>query len=1071
MIALRRPSVAESPTPTLDPAQQAVVGHTDGPLLVLAGPGTGKTATIVESVVARLAGVGGATVAADRMLVLTFGRRAADELRSRVAARIGGGLMPTIATFHSLCFALVREFADPEAFDSGPRLLSGAEQEQRIRELLTHAVRERRLAWPADLDPAVGTRGLADEVRALIARAQSIGLDASELAFAGGVAGIPAWSAVASFLSEYLDVLDAEGVIDYSELVSRAVLLAQSPDIGRILVDRYRAVFVDEYQDTDPAQVRLLQAMTTPQTLLVAVGDPDQSIYGFRGADVSGISNFGSDFPTRVGAAAPVAVLDVNRRFGSVIRDAALQVIRRVPLAGIPAAAQRAHRSPECARPGPGEVEVITFDSAASQASAVVDSIRRAKLHGQVQSWSQVAVLVRSSARDVPLLHQTLLNAGVPVAVAATDLPLKSQPGVAPLLEVLRIAAEPQRLTAARAEDLLLSPLIRMRPSSLRRLGRALRAQDRDRSSGDGSGVSTTSSARLIQAAIADRTLLLGIPTQLAEPVNRLAALIDNAAIAVAGGESVAEVLWRIWDGTSWPARLERSALSGGAPGRAADRDLDAVVALFDVAGRADVSFLGRRGVASFVAELDRQAVAQSPRERRPQRDAVALMTAHRSKGLAWSRVYVVGAQEGVWPDLRVRGSLLSQTRLGRDGLAPAATVWDTLAEERRLFYVACTRARDRLVVTAVQSPQDSGEQPSRFLDELSSVPGVTRRHEGGFRSVTMAIAPLVAELRSVVEDEQASPVLRRAAARRLARLAKGGVGSANPSAWWGMRGWTESERPVRPADAPVAMSGSSWTVLSDCSLHWFLQHEAKGQTVSGTATGFGSLIHALADAVARGELPADDQVLAEQASRRWGALSYEARWQAQAELAEARAALVRFVTWHSANRGRSLVATEVPFEVEFDAGSDRVVIRGKADRLELDTDEQLHVVDLKTERKAKSAKEIVEHRQLALYQVAAQEGAFDDEFESTFSGAAVGRPVVAGAELVQLRIAGGAADTPKVQGQPAVDGDQIRQALGAAVEVVRAEGFTPTPSDRTCRICDFALVCPARSEGRELTR
>ncbi|MEI8082590.1 MAG: PD-(D/E)XK nuclease family protein, partial [Actinomycetes bacterium] len=258
------------------------------------------------------------------------------------------------------------------------------------------------------------------------------------------------------------------------------------------------------------------------------------------------------------------------------------------------------------------------------------------------------------------------------------------------------------------------------------------------------------------------------------------------------------------------------------------------------------------------------------------------------------------------------------------------------------------------------------------------------------------------------------------------------------------------------------------------CSLRWFLQHEAKGQTVSAAATGFGSLIHAIADAVARGELPADHQALVNEVSARWGALSYEARWQGDAELAEARQVLARFLNWHQSDRGRSLVATEVPFDVEFEAGDDRVAVRGKADRVELDTEARLHVVDLKTERKAKSAKEVVEHRQLALYQLAAQEGAFDDALESTRpqypAGALTDRPVVAGAELVQLRISGGHGDGPKVQGQNAVDGDQIRDALAEAVAVIRSEGFAPAPSDRSCRICDFALVCPARAEGNEVT-
>lgn len=1067
VIALTRRPIAAPDTPMLDPAQQSVIDHCAGPLLVLAGPGTGKTTTIVEAVIARIQGCSGPRVPAEQILLLTFGRRAADELRNRVAARLDGALMPVVATFHSLSYALLREFADADEFAPSPRLLSGPEQEQRVRELLTHAIRDGRLAWPQDLDPAVGTRGLAKDVRSLIAKTQSLGLDSAELAQAGQVGDIPAWSAVAQFLTEYLDVLDAEGVIDYSELVQRTVLLAQSPVVGAKLKGRYRAVFVDEYQDTDPAQVRLLQTITTPATSLVAVGDPDQAIYGFRGADVGGILKFSEDFRTVTGEPAPVRVLNVTRRFGPTIRDAAGRVIRRVPMTGISVAAQRVHRSPVCQgrsdSDSESDVEVITFDSALAQAAAVADSIRRSRLQGQVQSWSQIAVLVRSTARDLPILQQALISAGVPVEVLAQDIPLRSQPGVAPLLDVLRTAVNIELLTKERAERLLSCPLIRMRPTTLRRLGRSLRALDRDQ------GQSLKSSAELIRDCIVDPRLLIEVPVELSAPVRALAAMIEQASEQIAGGGSVAQILWGIWDETGWPARLQRAALGGGAVGRAADRDLDAVVALFAVASRVDLAFDGRRGVANFIDELDNQALAEASFVRATARDAVALLTAHRSKGLQWPHVHVVGVQEGVWPDLRARGSLLSENRLGRDGLNPKVALGDALADERRLFFVACTRAQRRLVVTAVKSGQDSGDQPSRFLDDLSEAPAVVRRHEGGFRSSPLATAALVAELRSVAQDSQASPAVRNGAASRLAVLALNEVRAADPANWWGTRDWTDCEQPVRQRAVPVRMSGSSWTNLDRCSLSWFLEHEVNGQSVRGPATAFGSVVHALADAVARGELPARQELLTERASQVWKGLAYDADWQASAELVEASAALARFVNWHESRPNRELVTSEAPFEVEFEVPGDRVKVRGSADRVELDENGELYVVDLKTEKKAKSAKELAEHRQLALYQVVASEGAFDSVLESDPQLAQVARPAVAGAELIQLRIPAGSDEFPKVQRQAAVDPHEVRQALGQAVQVIRSEGFVPVPTANNCRFCDFARVCPAQRDGREV--
>lgn len=1040
--------------PVLDAAQQAVVRHDGGPLLVLAGPGTGKTTTIAEAVVRRIGSGAADTANASDVLVLTFGRAAAAELRQRISLRCAGSAPPLISTFHSFCYAIVNEFADPEALTAAPRLLSGPEQEARVRELLTHAIKEGRVSWPAELDPAVGTRGLAAEVRKLIARAQSLQLDSAELGAAGQAGGVAAWTSVSEFLGEYLDVLDAEGVLDYSELISRAILLAESPAVGPVLRARYKAIYVDEYQDTDPAQVRLLQAMITPVTTLVAVGDPDQAIYAFRGAQVGGILRFRDDFPGMLGEPAPIQVLTAARRFGPEIREAAASIIRRVPLGNLPAEVQRAHRSPQCLGEAGGLVEVITFDSDAAQASAIADTVRRARLHGEVAAWSDIAVLVRS-ASALGSLQQALISANVPVRMAAADVPLRNSPGIAPLLDGLRVAAELEPLTADIAHRLLLSPLGRMEPASMRRLGRALREASR------ANGVAAIGSADLIRDALVTPSLLLDLPDSLTAPVERLASLLASARKAIRDGQSVSAVLWLLWSSSPWPKRLQRTALSSGPGARAAERDLDAAMALFSLAEQTDVAFDGKRGAASFLTELESQMISSSvDRDSDTSgRDAVCLMTAHRSKGLEWPMVIVAGVQEGTWPDLRVRGSLLHEDRLSRDGLAPRATVADALDEERRLMFVACTRARRRLVVTAVASGSDGGEQPSRFLDALAEARHVSRRHEGGFRTAPLSSAALVAELRSTAADESVSGALRNAAARRLAALAADGVAAADPANWQGIRDWTANDVPVRAADLPVSMSGSSWTRIDSCSLNWFLEHEVKGQSARGPATAFGSVIHALADAVARGELPADQQVLAERAGEIWAGLGYEASWQSQAELSEATAALMRFANWHSSRPQRELVSSEAAFSIEFEVPGDRVALRGSADRVERDSDGALHIVDLKTERKAKSAKDVAGHQQLSLYQVAAAEGAFSD-------GEAAD---VAGAELVQLRVPAGSAEFPKVQAQEAIDPSEVKASLAAAVQVIRSEGFEPSPEDARCRNCAFARVCPARAEGKEV--
>lgn len=301
----------------LDAAQRPVVDHGRGPLLVLAGPGTGKTTTLVESVAARVA----RGLDPERMLVLTFSRKAAVELRDRTAVRLGGAQGPQATTFHSFCYALIRAHQEAELFTEPLRLLSGPEQDVAVRELLAGQLDLEReglahIRWPDELRACLTTRGFADEVRAVLARSRELGLGPDSLAVFARRTGRPDWTAAASFLAEYLDVLDMQGVLDYAELVHRAVLLAERPEVAERLADRYDAVFVDEYQDTDPAQVRLLRALAGNGRTLVAFGDPDQSIYAFRGADVNGILDFPDAFPRPDGRPAPVEVLTTSRRSG-----------------------------------------------------------------------------------------------------------------------------------------------------------------------------------------------------------------------------------------------------------------------------------------------------------------------------------------------------------------------------------------------------------------------------------------------------------------------------------------------------------------------------------------------------------------------------------------------------------------------------------------------------------------------------------------------------------------------------------------------------------------------------------
>ncbi len=352
---LRRPAPPADP-PRLDAAQQAVVAHPGGPLLVLAGPGTGKTTAIVEAVTERITE---RRIDPERVLVLTFSRKAAQELRERITTRLRRTTrQPLALTFHSYAYALVRrEFV--LAGDVPPTLLSGPEQLLEVRRMLRGEAAGGEPAaaepWPERLRAALGTRGFATELRDFLLRAAERGLDGQALARLGRGHGRDDWIAAGGFLDRYIARFDLAPVpaYDYAEIVRIAAALLSRAATRDRERKAYDVVLVDEYQDTDPAQETLLHALAGDGRELIAVGDPDQSIYAFRGADVHAMGRFPDLFRTPDDRPASVIALRTGRRSGPVLLAASRRVAARLPTAaglsllegrGGPARRPRRHR-------------------------------------------------------------------------------------------------------------------------------------------------------------------------------------------------------------------------------------------------------------------------------------------------------------------------------------------------------------------------------------------------------------------------------------------------------------------------------------------------------------------------------------------------------------------------------------------------------------------------------------------------------------------------------------------------------------------------------------------------------
>jgi superfamily I DNA/RNA helicase/RecB family exonuclease len=1034
----------------LDASQQAVVDHAGGPLLVLAGPGTGKTTTIVESVAARIE----RGFDPEAVLVLTFGRKASAEVRERVTERLSVVTREPLArTFHSYAFGLLRREAARRG-QPAPRLLTGAEQTVRVRELLAG----RTDRWPAAMRQAVETSGFARELRDLVLRAYERGLTPADLRRLGREHDRPEWVAAGEFMAEYAEVtaLADPSAYDPAELI-RAVVDMWRADPGALAAERAArtAVFVDELQDTDPAQVELLALLCGRGGDLVAVGDPDQSIYGFRGADLRAVAAFPERFRHADGRPADVVALRRSRRAGAVLlRGSRSVAVRLGPVPG----GRGDHRDlePDASLP-PGHVDVAVLRSVGQEAAHIAARLREAHLVEGVP-WSQMAVLVRSVAMSGPPMRRALAAAGVPVALPPDELPLAGHPAVRPLLRLVECAVRPERLAdEGVAQELLVSSFGGADVLTLRRLRRALRQLEL-------AGGGVRASDALLVDALRDPRDLTMVPDRVARPAREVARLLDAArAAAAASGATAETVLWAVWDASGLSRRWQSLAVRGGATGANADRDLDGVVALFEAVARF-VDRLPGAGVEVFLdVVLDQELPTESLAARAPDRDAVTLLTAHAAKGLEWDVVAVAAVQEGSWPDLRVRGSFLGSERLVdladsssemlSNAAATVATLSRLLDEERRLFYVAATRARRSLLVTAVASERD-GLVPSRFLDEIDPLAPAADTTDPPERALTtpgraMSLAPLVGELRRVVTTPGHPDAA--AAARQLARLAGAGVTAAAPSTWWGLTSLSD-DRPVRDDDEPVPLSPSRLETFRRCELRWFLE-SCGGSSSSGVSQGVGSAVHKVAELAPPG---ADPATLAATLNRQLAGVDLGRGWVRRQQTERAREMVDRLARWLLDRPAAA--AVEQSFEVQVG----RARLRGQVDRVERDEDGRARVVDYKTGSTPTDSADLVEHGQLAAYQVAASAGAFAD----------LGLAESGGAMLVQL----GKAATKKAareQTQPPLatydDPQWAEQMVLVAAERMAGSAFVAA-ENKHCSHCPVRSSCPLMEDGRVVT-
>ena len=687
-----------------------------------------------------------------------------------------------------------------------------------------------------------------------------------------------------------------------------------------------------------------------------------------------------------------------------------------------------------------------------------------------------MAVLVRSGQTHIPPLRRALAAAGVPVEVASDDLPLTRDPAVRPLLDALRPVLhldDPDTesvdfVDAGRAEGLLLSPLGGLDAGDVRVLLRLLPPAGEGARGGRGA----TAGARRATCCAGrswSRASSTGSTAPRPPRARALARLLRGASDRLRASAPAEEILWDLWAGTSWPQRLRRSVDLGGGAARRAHRDLDSLCALFETAARAEER-TDHLGVREFLDSLLAQQIpADTLAERGVRGSAVRLLTAHRSKGLEWDLVVVAHVQQESWPDLRRRSTLLRSDRIdsdaGRAELVEPLTPRELLKEERRLFYVACTRARSRLVVTAVASADDEGEQPSRFLDELAGLGGPRRRPAAAAAVAGRAWSPT---------SGAPSPTRRRPSRsarplrRRLARLAAGtdrasGRSCRRPTP---PRGGAPvprrvPTRPVRDPERPVPVSASLLDAVATCPTHWFLRAEAGGVAVAHQSANLGQIVHALAERVASGDLPPDLDALMVRGRRGSGSGSPSAR-------RGRRPASTTGCRRRSRGSSRGTRPTRVRWSRSRPASAPRwSSTRGSGSG---STATPTGSRSTPTATSWSSTSRPAAPRPAGRpWPVTGSSGSTSTPWRQGAFESRTPVRTAGGAELVQLGLTDGG-DTAKVQAQDAQhDGDPRREVLRLEMEraaaYLREESF-PAVAGQHCRECAFVSLCPVKGAG-----
>ena len=631
----------------LNSSQLQGVKTTEGPVLILAGAGSGKTRVITTRITYLLA----QGVPPERVLAVTFTNKAANEMRERVGTMVppAMGKALTISTFHALCVRLLRSGIERLGYKANFTIYTGSDQIGLLRQIIV-----RKGGKEVKLD--------ANAVLSLISRWKNKGIavEANGDDLAADVA------------REYQRQLKLRNACDFDDLLGLATrLLEENEDIRTQWQDRYHYLMVDEFQDTNRQQMDLMRYLAGPRKNVCVVGDDDQSIYGWRGADITNITGFERHFPEPT-----IIKLMENYRSQRPILETANAVIRHN--------AGRREKQLIATKAGTEPVRLVSMPGDAEEAEFVINEIWTANTVHR-RPWEDFAILFRANAQS-RLFEEALRKQSIPYRILGGQSFFERRE-VKDILSYLNVAIQP-------GDDVNLLRIVNNPPRGLGDTTIEMATED------------SIAHQRSVFDSLADPEFARQFSARTQNALQRFTTQVRswNAAVSRPGA-SYAEIAESLIKETGYVEHLKRSCSS---PEDELNRTSN--VSEFIQSIHQHQQNARTKGLRNFLdsVALDDDFQRESEKDKAAKKPGVWLITLHASKGLEFPHVYLVGLEDGLLPHKR-------------------SIEENTLDEERRLLYVGITRAKEKLTMTychkRIKWGQPTGITPSRFIKELPQPP------------------------------------------------------------------------------------------------------------------------------------------------------------------------------------------------------------------------------------------------------------------------------------------------------------------------------------------------------------